>query len=70
MKISHQNLRLKKTYCDLAIKLGEEIPLLIECKAIGLNLKDDFVRQATNYAAESGIQWVVLTNGIFWNIYI
>lgn len=60
---------IKKTYCDLAIKLGEETPLLIECKAIGLNLKDDFVRQATNYAAESGIEWVVLTNGILWNVY-
>ena len=34
-----------------------------------LNLKDDFVRQATNYAAESGIEWVVLTNGILWNVY-
>lgn len=60
---------IKKTYCDLAIKLADETPLLIECKAIGLNLKDDFVRQATNYAAESGIQWVVLTNGILWNVY-
>ena len=60
---------IKKTYCDLAIKLDDTIPLLIECKAIGLNLKDDFVRQATNYAAESGIQWVVLTNGIIWNVY-
>ncbi len=60
---------IKKTYCDLAIKLDDETPLLIECKAIGMNLKDDFVRQATNYAAESGIQWVVLTTGILWNIY-
>ena len=60
---------IKKTYCDLAIKLDENIPLLIECKAIGMNLKDDFVRQATNYAAESGIEWVVLTNGILWNVY-
>ena len=49
--------------------MDENIPLLIECKAIGMNLKDDFVRQATNYAAESGIEWVVLTNGILWNVY-
>ena len=60
---------IKKTYCDLAIKMQDKIPLLIECKAIALNLKDDYVRQATNYAADSGIEWVVLTNGIEWKIY-
>lgn len=60
---------IKKTYCDLAIKLNEKIPLLIECKAIALDLKDDYVRQATNYAADAGVEWVVLTNGVQWRIY-
>ncbi len=60
---------IKKTYCDLAIKLNDKIPFLIECKAIALDLKDDYVRQATNYAADSGIEWVVLTNGILWKVY-
>ncbi len=60
---------IKKTYCDLAIKLNGRNPLLIECKAIALDLKDDYVRQATNYAADSGIEWVVLTNGILWKVY-
>ena len=60
---------IKKTYCDLAIKLQGKIPFLIECKAIALELKDDYVRQATNYAADSGIEWVVLTNGLIWRVY-
>lgn len=60
---------IKKTYCDLAIKLGDSIPLLIECKAAGIELKDDHIRQATGYAADSGIEWVCLTNGIAWKIY-
>ena len=60
---------IKKTYCDLAIKLNGQIPLLIECKAVALDLKDDHVRQATNYAADSGIEWVVLTNGVLWRVY-
>lgn len=60
---------IKKTYCDLAIRLQDKVPFLIECKAIALDLKDDHVRQATNYAADSGIEWVVLTNGITWKIY-
>ena len=60
---------IKKTFCDLAIKLNDKPVLLIECKAIGLELKDDFVRQATNYAADSGIEWVVLTNAVTWRMY-
>lgn len=60
---------IKKTYCDLAIKLQNKIPFLIECKAIALELKEDYVRQATNYAADSGIEWVVLTNGVLWKVY-
>jgi len=60
---------IKKTFCDLAIKLNGEVSLLLECKAIGLDLKDDFVRQATNYAADSGVDWVVLTNGVQWKVF-
>lgn len=60
---------IKKTFCDLAIKIDGKPELLIECKAIGLSLKDDFARQATSYAADYGIDWVVLTNGIDWKIF-
>mgnify|MGYP005756231021 CR=1 FL=1 len=60
---------VKKTFCDLAIKLNDKVQFLIECKAIGLDLKDDFIRQATNYAADYGVDWVVLTNGAEWRIY-
>lgn len=60
---------IKKTFCDLAIKLNDVPKLLIEAKAIGLTLKDDHVRQATNYGANSGVEWVVLTNGECWRIY-
>ena len=60
---------IKKTYCDIAIKLQDKVPFLIECKAIALDLKDDYIRQATGYAANSGINWVILTNGIVWRVY-
>ncbi|PKM62329.1 MAG: restriction endonuclease subunit R [Firmicutes bacterium HGW-Firmicutes-21] len=60
---------IKKTYCDIAIKLNGKVPLLIECKAAGIDLKDDHIRQATNYAADAGIEWVVLSNGSDWKIY-
>ena len=60
---------IRGTYCDLAAKIDEKLQYLIEVKAIGLNLKDNHLRQAVQYGATQGIQWVVLTNGINWEIY-
>lgn len=60
---------IKKTFCDLAIKIDGKVKLLIEIKAIGLELKDDYIRQAIDYGANSGIEWIILTNGMNWQIY-
>lgn len=60
---------IKSTYCDLAIKVEGTIQTLIEVKAIGLELKDTHVKQAVDYAANQGVEWVLLTNGISWRVY-
>lgn len=60
---------IRGTFCDLAIKLDEKLQLLIEVKAIGLDLKESFVKQAVDYAANQGCDWVILTNGIVWRAY-
>lgn len=60
---------IRGTYCDLAIKFDGRLALLVEVKAIGLSLKDNHVKQAVDYAANQGCDWVVLTNGILWHCY-
>lgn len=60
---------IRGTYCDLAIKIETQLETLIEVKAIGLDLKDHHVKQATDYAANQGVDWVFLTNGIVWRVY-
>lgn len=60
---------IRGTYCDLAVQLDGAIRYLVEVKAIGLSLKDNHLRQAVNYGANQGIPWVVLTNGIRWEVY-
>jgi hypothetical protein len=60
---------IKGTFCDLAVRLDGAIRLLIEVKAIGLELKDAHVKQAIDYAANQGVDWVVLTNGQLWRTY-
>lgn len=60
---------IRGTFVDLAIKLDGKLQMLIEVKAIGLELKDAYIKQAVDYAANQGIEWTVLTNGIIWKIY-
>ncbi len=60
---------IRGTYCDLATKLDGVLQLLIEVKAIGLDLKEPHVKQAVDYAANQGVDWVVLTNGTEWRVY-
>lgn len=60
---------IRGTFCDLAITLDGKVQILIEVKAIGLEIKDSHVKQAVDYAANKGIDWVVVTNGVNWRIY-
>jgi hypothetical protein len=60
---------IRGTYCDLAIKLDGKLSTLIEVKAIGIDLKESHVKQAVDYAANQGVEWVLLTNGIRWCVY-
>lgn len=60
---------IRGTYCDLATRIDGKLQFLIEAKAINLELKDNYVKQAVDYAANEGIEWVILTNGCIWRIY-
>ena len=60
---------IRSTFCDLAVKTDGKVKYLIEVKAIGLDLKETHIRQAVGYGVQHGMQWVVLTNGIDWEIY-
>jgi len=60
---------IKGTYVDLAVKIGEDIRFLLEVKAIGATLKEAHVKQAIDYGANKGIEWVILSNGVIWQIY-
>lgn len=60
---------IRATFCDLAVKLDGKLAFLIEVKAIGVELKDNHVRQAIDYAANQGCEWVVLTNAVEWRLY-
>jgi hypothetical protein len=60
---------IRGTYCDLAIKIDGKLATLIEVKAIGIDLRDQHVKQAVDYAANQGVDWVLLTTGTRWCVY-
>lgn len=60
---------IRGTWCDLAIKIDGAIEFLIEVKAIGLELKDAHTKQAVDYSANQGTDWVLLTNAELWRVY-
>jgi hypothetical protein len=60
---------IRGTYVDLAVKVGNDVRFLIEAKAINVDLKDNHIKQAIDYGANHGIEWVALTNGVVWQVY-
>jgi len=53
----------------LAVRVDGVVRLLVEAKAAGVTLRDRHIEQAERYAAEGNIRWVLLTNGVAWNLY-
>jgi len=60
---------IRGTFCDLAIKMDDKIQYLVEVKAIGHTLKEHHLKQAVDYGVNKGVQWVVLTNAIVWELH-
>jgi len=60
---------IRSTYVDLAVKVGNTVRFLLEVKAVGVSLKDPHIKQAVDYGANQGVEWVILTNGITWQVY-
>jgi hypothetical protein len=55
---------------DYALKINNKTVLLVEAKALDDLLNDvKAITQVVGYAANDGIVWCVLTNGVKWKIY-
>jgi len=60
---------IKERYVDYAVKIKGKIVFLIEVKQSGIKLKEKHIEQASNYAANGGYPWILLTNGRYWQMY-
>jgi hypothetical protein len=55
--------RIRHEYADYVIQLKRKKHFVVEAKSIQLDLSDKHLRQSLNYAANEGIDWIVLHNG-------
>lgn len=60
---------VKDKFVDVALKVDGTTRLLVEAKSAGTVLRDRHIDQAQSYAANSNVRWVLLTNGVCWNLY-
>jgi predicted type IV restriction endonuclease len=60
---------VKERNVDYAVKVDGKVKFFIEVKQAGVALKEKHVEQASNYAANDGVSWVLLSNGKNWNMY-
>lgn len=61
--------QLRSKYVDVALKIDDVIRLLVEVKRAGVTLRDRHIEQAYSYASRNNFSWVLLTNGVVWNLY-
>lgn len=64
-----REMQIKERYCDLAIKMDGAVKFLVEAKSAATDLRDRHIEQAERYASKGNIRWVLLTNGVHWNLY-
>jgi hypothetical protein len=55
--------RIKGEYADYVIQLKRKKHFVVEVKSIELDLNDRHLRQSLAYAANEGIDWILLLNG-------
>lgn len=60
---------IRNSFCDLVVKVDEKILFLLEVKSINTELKEKHIKQAVDYGANKGVEWVVLTNSIVWKVF-
>jgi len=61
--------RIEGRRADYVLSVKTEDKLVVEVKKIGMPLRGAQIFQASGYAAFAGIPWVVLTNGLVWQLF-
>jgi len=61
--------RVKGEFADFGIRIDGEMVAFIEVKRTNIKLGAKQLRQVQSYAANEGVEWMILTNGAEWHVY-
>lgn len=56
-------------FADYGIRIDKQMTAFIEVKRVATKLSVKHLRQVEMYAVNEGVEWVVLTNGVEWNVF-
>lgn len=55
--------RIRSEYADYVVQLKRKKHFVVEVKSIDIDINDKHLRQSLSYAANEGIDWILLLNG-------
>jgi len=61
--------RVKGEFADYGIRLDKELIAFLEVKRVATKLAAKHLRQVESYAVNEGVEWVILTSGVVWQVY-
>jgi predicted type IV restriction endonuclease len=61
--------RVKGEFADYGIRLEKDLIAFLEVKRVNTKLSSKHLRQVETYAVNEGVEWVILTSGVVWQVY-
>lgn len=61
--------RVKGEFADYGIRLDKDLIAFLEVKRVNTKLASKHLRQVEMYAVNEGVEWVILTSGVVWQVY-
>src|SRR6185369_4632471 len=61
--------RVKGEFADYGIRLDKDLIAFLEVKRVATRLAAKHLRQVETYAVNEGVEWVILTSGVVWQVY-
>lgn len=61
--------RVKGEFADYGIRIDKDLIGFLEVKRVATKLAAKHLRQVEMYAVNEGVEWVILTSGVVWQVY-
>lgn len=61
--------RVRGDFADYGIRIDQQLVAFLESKRVTTKLNTKHLHQVQLYAVNEGVEWIILTNGIEWQVY-